>query len=84
MNLNQRLAKVHCIADAENQLNLAEAYVKRCRNIAKKAKSLAEKIELMKKIKDAESTMWEFRRKMFDIHDAILSGRPATSVLTDQ
>lgn len=71
MNLRQRIAKIATVDDLEKQMELAKTYVKRLRNEAVKAPTLAEKLDINKQLKDAEYTVRQLRFLSFDIEDAI-------------
>jgi hypothetical protein len=81
MDLRKRLEKIVTVADAEKQLELAKEYVKRIRNEAKKAGSLAEKLALNEKHKEAEGVLRKLRLMIFDIEDAIAAGQSPLSLL---
>lgn len=81
MNLEQRLAKISTVDDAENQIRLAKAYTRTLRTKAQNESLLADKLVINEKLKEAEQTLRNLRRYIFDIEDAIAAGKPALSLL---
>jgi hypothetical protein len=81
MNLRDRIEKIKTAEDAEEQIVLAKKYAIRLRNLAKKQSSLAEKLSMQKKVENAEKTMRDMRRLIWEIEDALKEGLPAISVL---
>lgn len=81
MDIRTRVEKIKTTDDAEKQIILAKAYMMRLRTEAKKQSTLSDKLTFQAKIKDAEATMRQMRRLIFDIEDALAEGLPATSVL---
>lgn len=81
MNLKQRMAKIHTNEDLEKQIELSREYVKRLRNEAKKAGTLAEKLALNDKLKDAERVVRDLRRLSFDIEDALAANQSPLSLV---
>lgn len=81
MNLKQRIAKIHTNDDLEKQIELSREYVKRLRNEAKKAGTLAEKLALNERLKEAERVNRELRRLSFDIEDALAANQSPLSLV---
>lgn len=81
MNLKQRIAKIHTNDDLEKQIKLSREYVKRLRNEAKKADTLAEKLALNERLKEAERVNRELRRLSFDIEDALAANQSPLSLV---
>lgn len=72
----QRRAKILTRDDLEKQMRLSVQYVKRIKNASRDpALSLAQKIELGKLQKAAESVVRQLRRSVFDIEDEINAQR---------
>lgn len=81
MNLKQRIAKIHTNDDLEKQIELSRESVKRLRNEAKKAGTLAEKLALNERLKEAERVNRELRRLSFDIEDALAANQSPLSLV---
>ncbi len=81
MDLRKRLENIQTPADAEKQLTLAKGYVTRLRNEAKKAGTLAEKLALNEKLKNAEQVLRKLRMMIFDIEDALAANQSPLSLL---
>lgn len=81
MNLRQRVEKIITVDDLEKQMELAKTYVKRLRNEALKAPTLAEKLDIDKRLKDAECTVRQLRFLSFDIEDAIAANESPLSLV---
>lgn len=81
MNLKQRIAKIHTNDDLEKQIELSREYVKRLRNEAKKVGTLAEKLALNERLKEAERVNRELRRLSFDIEDALAANQSPLSLV---
>lgn len=81
MDINARIAKINTVEDAEEQIKLSKQYYMRLRTEAKNKPTLAEKLDWNEKVKAAERTMRKMRLLIWDIEDALLAGKPATSVL---
>jgi len=81
VNLKQRIAKIHTNDDLEKQIELSREYVKRLRNEAKKVGTLAEKLALNERLKEAERVNRELRRLSFDIEDALAANQSPLSLV---
>jgi hypothetical protein len=81
MNIRDRIAKIKTVDDAEEQIRLSKQYMMRLRTEAKSKGTLAQKLKGQEKVKEAERTMREMRKLIWDIEDALAEGKPAMSVL---
>lgn len=77
LTYEQRLASIETVDDLDKQLRLAKQTALRLRNKAKKAEFLADKIELQRQAKEAESVLRRLRSNYFDI-ESKLQPRPLT------
>ncbi|MCO4319996.1 hypothetical protein [Aliidiomarina quisquiliarum] len=67
-----RVKKIKTVEDIDTQLRLAKAYLMRLKRAAKQPElSLAEKLQALENVKQAEITLRAFRRNCFDIEDEI-------------
>jgi len=82
MNLRERIEKIKTVEDAEEQIVLAKKYALRLRSLAKKQPDLVSKLGMQKKVENAEKTMRDMRRLIWEIEDALKEGLPAISVLS--
>ena len=71
MNLRERIEKIKTAEDAEEQVVLAKKYATKLRNVAKKQSTLENKLSMQKKVTNAEKTLRDIRRLIFDIEDAL-------------
>lgn len=76
---DQRVAKMHKPGDEEEQIRRAKAYMMRLRRRKKTASTLAEKIEIEKAEKSAESVLRQLRLNVFELED-MLRAKEATTV----
>lgn len=82
MDITQRLEKIKTVEDLEKQIVLAKKYYMGLRTKSKNtALTLAEKVELGRSSKLAEQTFRRLRVVAFDVEDALLAGKPASSVI---
>jgi hypothetical protein len=57
--------------DEDEQLRLAKQYSKKLRNEAKKQITLAGKLKINEKVKQAESVVRKLRQNIFDLEDML-------------
>lgn len=82
MDLAKRVAKIITLDDVDVQIKRAKKYAVRLKAESKRNDiTLAEKIDLAGKAKEAERTLRELRRISWDIDDALAEGKLATSAL---
>jgi hypothetical protein len=67
----QRVSKMLKPGDEDEQLRLAKQYSKKLRNEAKKQITLAGKLKINEKVKQAESVVRKLRQNIFDLEDML-------------
>lgn len=68
----QRVAKIRSMEDLDNQIRLADNYLKKALATSKKIESLGEKILYKKTVlREAEAVLFELRIRYFDILNKI-------------
>jgi hypothetical protein len=83
MDLINRLQKIETLEDVDVQLALAKQYyIKMRAKVKDKKLTFDEKVLVAKKLKAAEQTLLKFRKIIFDVEDAIIANKLATSVIT--
>lgn len=77
INYQQRLSRIMQASDIDAQIKQADAYSKTLRTKSKSAcLTLAEKVEMARKAKEAESVAHQLKLNYFKIEDALVRGGP--------
>ena len=67
----QRVSKIKTIEDIDDQLRKAKAYARRLRSAAVACPTLADKLAMNEKVKEAERVLRTLRMNSFDIEDSL-------------
>ena len=76
----QRLQAIRKPDDVQKQMSLVKSGITQLRNQAKKAGTLDEKIQILTKIRQSEAVLFQLRRSVFDIEDALAAGTPLSEI----
>ena len=71
-SFESRRARINCMDDISIEIQKAKNYVAYVRRIGRKAPTLEEKIQIRKKLEEAQSVVMKLRRSYFDIEDELV------------